>query len=161
ATGSRNERTCARLGLTFAIAGGLMLQLGVLHLGQGGAIASAAALTRGDLVTGYFDVAAKPLSTHVLLDEYAAMLPSLPVHPRAPPPGPVLYYRAIMEGVVVFPRAATTLISALARVRVPIERFAGGSQRYSESVLQASAVVGGLGTLMLNALTCCSIAGVA
>jgi hypothetical protein len=160
-TAGRNERARARLGLTFAMAAGLMLQLGVLHLGQGGAIASAAASTRDDIVTGYFDVAAKPLSTPELLDKYAAMLPTLPVHPRAHPPGPVLYYRAIMEGFDAVPRAATTTIAALARVRVPIERFAGGSQRYSQPVLQASAVVGGLGTLMLNALTCCSIAGVA
>src|SRR5262249_7921907 len=111
-SGSRNERARARFGFAFAIAAGLLLQLGVLHLGQVGAIASAAALTRGDLVTGYFDVAAKPLSTQVLLDEYAAMLPTLPVHPRAHPPGPVLYYRAIMEGFAAVPRTATTLISA-------------------------------------------------
>jgi hypothetical protein len=118
-------------------------------------------MTRGDIVSGYFDVAAKPLSTPELLDTYAAMLPTLPVHPRAHPPGPVLYYRAIMEGFDAVPTVATTIIAALARFRVPIERFAGGSQRYSQPVLQASAVVSGLGTLMLNALTCCSIVGVA
>ena len=160
-TGGRNERARARVGLMFAMAAGLVLQLGVLHLGQGGAIATAAALTRSDITTGYYDVAAKPLSTPELLDQYAAMIPTLPVHPRAHPPGPTLYYRAIMEGFDAVPRAATTMIAALARFRVPIKRFAGGSRRYSEPVLQASAVVGGLGTLLLSALTCCSIAGVA
>jgi hypothetical protein len=51
-TPSRYEHARARLGLMFAMAAGLMLQLGVLHLGQGGAIASAKALTRGDIVSG-------------------------------------------------------------------------------------------------------------
>src|SRR5262249_49397979 len=119
------------------------------------------ARTRDDIATGYFDVAARPLETTTLLDEYANMLVTLPVHPRAHPPGPVLYYRSIIAAFDMFPAASRSLTSALERLPGPIKRFDGGRARYGPRLLQAAAVVGGLGTVVLSVLTCWAIAGIA
>src|SRR5262249_6279791 len=117
---AQNRRARGRAGLATAMLGALILQLGVLHVGQGGAFATIGAVTRSALSPGYFGVAQARPDTASLIDNYAQMLTSLPLHARTHPPGPILYYSAFVNGFDAVPSFGTSLIHALETIEVPV-----------------------------------------
>jgi hypothetical protein len=157
----QDSRARGRAGLAAAMLGALILQFGVLHTGQGGAFATVGALTRSDIFTGYFGVAQDRLKTASLIDNYAQMLTSLPVHARTHPPGPVLYYSAFVNGFDAVPTFGMSLIRTLEAIHVPVERFTTNSRGQRDSVLAAAALLAGLCTVLAGILTAWPVARIA
>src|SRR5262249_47479365 len=158
---AQNRPARGRAGLATAMLGALVLQLGVLHVGQGGAFAAIGALTRSDLFTGYFGVAQDRPDSASLIDNYAQMLTSLPLHARTHPPGPILYYTAFVNGFDAVPSLGTSLIQALETIEVPVERFTTNSRGEREPVLAAAALVAGLCTVFAAVLIAWPVARIA
>jgi hypothetical protein len=158
---AQNHRARGRAGLAAAMVGALILQLGVLHVGQGGAFATIGSLTRSELFTGYFAVALDRRGTTDLIDNYAEMLTNLPVHARTHPPGPVLYYRAFVNGFDALPSFGTSLIRTLEAVDVPVERFTTNSRGAREPIVAAAAFVAGLCTVFAAILIAWPVARIA
>lgn len=158
---AQNHRARGRAGLAAAMVGALILQLGVLHLGQGGAFAAIGALTRSERFTGYFAVALDRRGTASLIDNYAEMLTNLPVHARTHPPGPVLYYGAFVNGFDALPPFGTSLIRTLEAIDVPVERFSTNSRGVRDPVVAAAAFAAGLCTVFAAILIAWPVARIA
>ena len=157
---SVDQRRRARIGLLAAMCAGLLLQVSVLHLQPGGAMATLAEQTRSERYTGYFSVAAGPDSVGSILTDHAAHLSDLPLHARTHPPGPILYYRAIIAGVAAVPSVSTAFIDLLTTLQVPVRRV-GAIRSFTAPVLPSAALLAGLGVALCALLTCWPIAGIA
>ncbi len=145
-------------GLGLAIVSGFVLQLGVLHLRQGGAAATIAAATEDENYTSFFSVAATADHVQPLLAGYAERLDGLPLHARTHPPGPVIYYRAVVDVIRVAPVLATSIVGAADRLHVPIKRFEVSADGNREPVLQASALLSGWGVAVAALLAAWPVA---
>jgi hypothetical protein len=147
AIGRRSHQT-AYACLAAAILSGIVLQAGIVHLRQGGALAAIAAATEDDSYTSFFTVAATADDAVRLLASYADRLDTLPMHARTHPPGPVLYYRAALDVVAALPAVATTIVGTAARFQVPVKRFEVAADAGHAPVLQAAALLSGLGVAL-------------
>ncbi len=108
-------RRSARAILAAATLGGFALSVGLLGLEPAGAAATLAARTMSVSWTSYYTVALSPDAADPLdfLDRHAVLLPHLPKHAATHPPGPVLYYRALVAIVGSSPRQTAALVGAL------------------------------------------------
>jgi methylthioxylose transferase len=142
-----------------ATVGGFSYQLGLLDLEPGGALPTLLARTVSRTDTSYYTVA---VSEHArdardFLDRYAELLPALRQtgkHAATHPPGPVLYYRALIALTERWPALTRAALAA-----------AGGSpddrrvQRPPHSpASMAAAVIGGSLLLLLCAAACWPVA---
>jgi hypothetical protein len=104
-------------------------------------------------VTSYFTVATgESTSTVDFLASYVRALPDLPMHAATHPPGPVLYYRSLIDASRATPRLTGAIVRGLAAVGVQPDRLAASGERHSPTVAVA-ALAGGFGTVAAAALT--------
>ena len=106
-------RRAARVILAAATLAGFAFSLGLLALEPAGATATLAARAMSTSWSSYYTVAVSPEAADPLLflDRHAEILPRLPKHAATHPPGPVLYYRALIAFTESRPLLARALLA--------------------------------------------------
>jgi hypothetical protein len=158
----RPQRTAAAL-LGAGTLLGLIFPLALLTTEDGGAVAFLVSRTSSPAYLSYHTVARSPAAADIgdLLRQYPERLPQLPEHAATHPPGPVLFYKALLAGL---PRVPAVEAALERRVM----RSCGASgQRCSAAVAQetpqerAAALAGALSAHVLAVLTLLPIAWLA
>ena len=156
----RSVRRRARLGLACATIAGAAFQIALLHFEPDGAAAALTQRTLSDDFTSYFRVAADSrMSVAQFLATYAEEMPRRDRHATSHPPGPILYYRAIISAFRRAEGAAARVLGALEYVGVKRARLYGDSPL--PEALLAAAFFGGLGVALCAALTAWPVARIA
>lgn len=148
----------AALGIALAPIAAIVVQLGMLHLEGGGAAATLARDTQSVTMTSFYTVAASEASrSPTFLSTYTRTLPDLPMHAATHPPGPILYYRVVIDAFRTAPGLARRAIDVLQEIGVHPQRL-GDSGSPGSAALAAAALAGGFGAVLFTALTCWPIA---
>jgi hypothetical protein len=160
ATRPRSVRARARLGLTCAMIAGAAFQVALLHFEWDGAAAALTQRTLSDDFTSYFAVAANSrVSVAQFLATYATEMPRRDRHATSHPPGPILYYWAILAALRQPEGAAARVLVALERVGVKRVRLYEDTP--PPDLWLAAAFLGGAGIALCTALTVWPVARIA
>jgi hypothetical protein len=149
------SRRSARLALAAAVPLGLGLQLGLLALEPDGALRTLGQRTTSRTVTSYYTVALSPMAedARLFLARHHELLPEMrrgAKHASTHPPGPVLYFRALVAFFDARPGLAQAVVGA-----------SGGADPERRPAARAAALVGPLLVLLACVAAAWPVAGLA
>jgi hypothetical protein len=146
AAARRSPRRAAILLLTASLGLGFLFPLALLESEDGGAVAHLVSRTASPAYLSYHAVACSPVAADpaLFLRRYASLLPALPMHAATHPPGPVLFYRGLIELLSRSPALAAPLMARVERACAGAERGCSGAAMALSPVERAAALLGAL-----------------
>jgi hypothetical protein len=150
AAARRSPRRWGRLTVALAVPVGMLLSLALLGLEPGGALATLGARAASRSHSSYHAVAVSPEARDPLafLRRHASLLPELrdtAKHAATHPPGPVLYFRAVLAVTEAWPALSTAVLRA--QGRDPARPL-----RDDVAAARAAATLGALGLVLAASL---------